>query len=32
MWLMPTKNAYKDLKMSELSQINKLQSEQDVDR
>jgi len=29
-WLIPTKNVYKDLKMSGLSQINKVQSEQDA--
>ena len=29
-WLIPTKNIYKELKISGLSEINKLQSEQDI--
>ena len=29
-WLIPTKNVYKELKMSGSSEINKLQSEQDI--
>lgn len=29
-WLIPTKNVYKELKMSGASEINKLQSEQDI--
>jgi uncharacterized protein (AIM24 family) len=29
-WLMPTKNVYKELKISGASEINKLQSEQDI--